>query len=140
MKPTRETHKQVIVMRTDLNMGLGKMIGQGAHAAMKVFLDRAPTLSPLEIPQLTRTWLGIELTGATEPWLHGLFTKIVVGVGSESELLELYEKAKGLKLLTALVTDSGKTVFKCPTNICIAIGPDENAKIDAVTCRLKLLR
>lgn len=32
--------KQVIVMRKDLNMRKGKMIAQGAHASLKVFLDR----------------------------------------------------------------------------------------------------
>lgn len=32
--------KQVIVMRTDLNMRKGKMIAQGAHASMKFLLAR----------------------------------------------------------------------------------------------------
>ena len=32
--------KQVIIMRTDLNMRKGKMIAQGAHASQKVFFDR----------------------------------------------------------------------------------------------------
>ena len=32
--------KQVIVMRKDLNMRKGKIISQGSHVSMKVFLDR----------------------------------------------------------------------------------------------------
>lgn len=34
-----EKVKQVIVMRKDLNMRKGKMISQGSHASLKVFLD-----------------------------------------------------------------------------------------------------
>lgn len=34
-----EKVKQVIVMRKDLNMCKGKMISQGSHASLKVFLD-----------------------------------------------------------------------------------------------------
>ena len=33
-------HKQMIVLRKDLNMRKGKMIAQGAHASLKVLLDR----------------------------------------------------------------------------------------------------
>ena len=32
--------KQIIIMRTDLNMRKGKLATQVAHASMKVFFDR----------------------------------------------------------------------------------------------------
>lgn len=32
--------KRVIVLRKDLNMRKGKMVSQGAHAALKVFTDQ----------------------------------------------------------------------------------------------------
>lgn len=35
--------KQVIIVRTDLNMRNGKMVAQGAHASMKVFFDMMST-------------------------------------------------------------------------------------------------
>lgn len=38
--------KQVIVMRKDLGMRKGKMIAQGAHAAMKALLDRGGAARP----------------------------------------------------------------------------------------------
>ena len=33
------THKQVIVLRKDLNMRKGKMVAQGAHASMAAILS-----------------------------------------------------------------------------------------------------
>ena len=39
-----------------------------------------------------------------------------------------------------MITDTGKTEFHgVPTNTCLAIGPDEASKIDAITGGLKLL-
>lgn len=32
--------KQVILIRTDLNMSYGRMVAQGAHASITVFFDR----------------------------------------------------------------------------------------------------
>jgi len=144
MEPRPETHKQVIVMRADLNMRKGKMIAQGAHASMKVFLDAATRIPvkcyPVDGPPNVEEWLAIPLTAATGPWLLGLFTKIVVRVESEEELLEVHARAKAAGLLTALVEDQGKTEFHGQkTHTCIAVGPDENAKVDAVTGGLKLL-
>jgi peptidyl-tRNA hydrolase len=34
-------HKQVIVLRKDLNMRKGKMVAQGAHASMRAILNGA---------------------------------------------------------------------------------------------------
>ena len=50
-----EDPKQWIVMRTDLKMRKGKMIAQGAHASMKVLLDRAvwTNLGDNEKPRMT---------------------------------------------------------------------------------------
>jgi PTH2 family peptidyl-tRNA hydrolase len=36
--------KQVIVMRKDLNMRKGKMVAQGAHASMKVMMEKMRTI------------------------------------------------------------------------------------------------
>jgi PTH2 family peptidyl-tRNA hydrolase len=39
-----------------------------------------------------------------------------------------------------LITDNGKTEFHGePTRTCLAIGPDDAEKIDAITGRLQLL-
>ena len=120
--------KQVIIMRTDLNMRKGKMVAQGSHASMKVFFDKMQ-FHPV---------LG-GFTSQMIEWAEGSFAKIVVGVNSLEELLELERKAKESKIPCALITDLGKTEFKEPTITCLAIGPDESEKIDPITGSLKLL-
>jgi len=124
--------KQVIVMRTDLGMRKGKMIAQGAHAAMKVLLDRGSVGDS--------GLLFVALTDEMEEWLTGLFTKICLQVGSESELLALLRKAQECHLPCALVEDAGLTEFHgVRTATCIAIGPAEAEAIDAITGHLRLL-
>ena len=126
--------KQVIVIRKDLKMRKGKMITQGAHASMKVFFDRI----------CESKWddeLIIEVTEEMKEWAeNSLFTKIVVGIDSEADLLKLYIQAQDNDIPCALVTDSGRTEFHgTPTNTCIAIGPAISSKIDKITGDLKLL-
>jgi peptidyl-tRNA hydrolase, PTH2 family len=67
-------------------------------------------------------------------------TKICVRVDSESELLEIARKAEDAGLTVHVITDAGHTEFGgVPTKTCLAIGPDEDEKIDAITGHLKLL-
>jgi PTH2 family peptidyl-tRNA hydrolase len=113
--------KQIIVIRNDLNMRKGKMCSQAAHASL------GATLGALNDPRV-------------HEWLNGLFTKICVRCDSEEELDALHEQAKSLGLINCLITDSGKTEFNgVPTKTCLAIGPDTEEKIDAITGSLKLL-
>lgn len=124
--------KQVIVVRKDLGMRKGKMIAQGAHASMKVFFDI--------MEHYVDNYYVLCLTKAMVCWVEGRFTKIVVGVNSEEELLELYNKAKDKNLSCALITDAGLTEFNgMPTNTAIAIGPDWSDDIDSITGHLSLL-
>ncbi len=124
--------KQVIVMRTDLNMRKGKMITQGAHASMAWMAEKLLD----DADGCTVPWLS----EAQHGWLHGLFTKICVRVNSEDELLMVWNAAREAGLDAKLITDSGLTEFKgVPTRTCLAIGPDEAEKIDAITGKLELL-
>ena len=132
-------YKQVIVMRTDLNMRKGKMVAQGAHASMKAILDFATIVEEEALIKIPINHC-FSKTNAIREWLSGKFAKICVGVGSEEELLELFEKAKEADLLCALITDSGLTEFNgVPTNTCIAIGPAKSEEINKITGHLKLL-
>jgi PTH2 family peptidyl-tRNA hydrolase len=124
--------KQVIVMRKDLNMRKGKMIAQGAHASMKVLLDRRQAGDDAAIT--------IALTPALAQWLEGRFTKVCVYVRSEDELVAIYEQARGAGLLAAMIVDAGLTEFGgVPTRTCCAIGPDWAEAVDAITGALPLL-
>jgi PTH2 family peptidyl-tRNA hydrolase len=113
--------KQVIVMRTDLNMRKGKMIAQGAHASVAVTLDN------LSDPRV-------------EEWLQNNFTKICVRVESLEELIKVFVAAINANLLVKMITDSGKTEFNgVPTHTCLAVGPDTDENLDPVTGELRLL-
>ncbi|HXI48858.1 MAG TPA: aminoacyl-tRNA hydrolase [Steroidobacteraceae bacterium] len=130
MKPSAE-HKQVIVLRKDLNMRKGKMVAQGAHASMAAILK-------LAVREGDR--LLIPLDERVEPWLLGRFTKICVSVNSEAELLAIHEKSLAAGVLTSLILDSGVTEFGgVPTNTAVAVGPDHASKVDAITGELPLL-
>ena len=135
--------KQVIVMRTDLQMRKGKMIAQGAHASGKVFFDRIPQeVRDLGMPEgFERMRVPMEINRAMAAWLFDVcFAKICVRVESEQELVEVYERALGADLPCALITDAGRTEFHgVPTKTCCAIGPASPEDVDRITGHLKLL-
>lgn len=123
--------KQVIVMRTDLNMRKGKMIAQGAHASI-AFLTRSITKGYTEY--------SINITPVQEEWLENSFKKICVRVNSEEELEELAKQAEKAQIPYYIIKDSGLTEFnRVPTVTCMAIGPYFSKDIDKITGHLELL-
>lgn len=130
--------KQVIVMRTDLNMRKGKMVAQGAHASLKAILDLAilEQISPYTIEMK----IEYKAESALKFWLEDKFTKICVGVSSEKELLEIYQKAKDNGMICSLIKDAGLTEFDgVATYTCCAIGPAFEEDVNELTGHLKLL-
>lgn len=102
-------------------MRKGKMVAQGAHAALNAVL-----------PHLT-DW-------RVKEWLSGVFTKICVSVDSEEELLQIYAKAQLANQICAIIEDSGLTEFNnVPTLTCCAIGPATKEELQNITGHLKLL-
>jgi peptidyl-tRNA hydrolase, PTH2 family len=124
--------KQVIVMRKDLGMRKGKMIAQGAHASLKVLVDRAA---------LGADALAIPLDAPTREWLvSGRFTKVCVSVDSEAELDAIVSRSRAAGVPCALIVDSGRTEFHgVPTKTCCAVGPAWADAVDAITGALPLL-
>ena len=123
--------KQVIILRKDLNMRKGKMVAQGAHASMAVFLNRGSD---------NGAGFCFNLTDDMREWLEGRFTKICLGVDSLDALLSIHDKAMLQGLPCSLITDAGLTEFNGePTMTAIAIGPADSKKIDLITGNLKLL-
>lgn len=113
--------KQVIIMRTDLNMRKGKMIAQGAHAATTIF----------------STWFH-KYKAIFSRWEQQGQKKICVSVNSEEELIEIYKKTGTLP--SSLITDYGLTEFHGKNTLtCCAIGPYVDSEIDQFTGHLKLL-
>jgi len=109
--------KQVIVYRRDLKMRKGKIAAQCCHASMAVFFNRGSiareNLDRIPLPSPT---LMVGLTEDMAAWVEGAFTKIVLSVGTEEDLLHVHEMAKSAGIPTSLITDAGKTEFKkkCP--------------------------
>lgn len=129
--------KQVIIMRTDLNMRKGKMCAMSSHASMSIFFQM---MDRNEEEDLIRYEMYVARDGWVDRWKQGRFTKIVAKVGSELELLQLYRDAKDAKIPCSLIIDAGFTEFKgVPTNTCIAIGPWDPEEIDKITGHLELL-
>jgi PTH2 family peptidyl-tRNA hydrolase len=121
-------YKQIIVVRNDLNMRKGKMVAQGAHASIMFLIHRFSDGGSGAKDHAIQEWLN-----------HGM-TKICVRVDSEAELLEIAQKAEDVGLIVHVITDAGHSEFGgVPTKTCLAIGPDEDERIDAITGHLKLL-
>lgn len=74
-----------------------------------------------------------------EEWKEEGMKKVVLKVETEQELIKLKKEAEKLNLVTALIKDAGRTFFKKPTITCLAIGPDEEERIDKVTGKLRML-
>ena len=123
-------HKQIIILRKDLNMRKGKLVAQGAHASMGAILS---------LCKQDGDRLVLEMDERVKPWLTGRFKKICVYVNSEQELLDLHEAAKSAGLVTSLILDSGLTEFGgVKTYTAVGIGPDREDKIDALCKHLPL--
>ena len=126
--------KQVIVIRRDLRMRRGKEIAQGAHASMAWLRQRVmPLVTPAGLAD------QVKFSEAERMWLEGSLRKVTVKVGSEADLLAVYDQAIEAGLVAHLITDRGLTEFGgVPTRTCLAVGPDYDDLIDPVTGDLEL--
>ena len=126
--------KQVIVIRRDLKMRRGKEIAQGAHASMAWLRQRI-------MPHITPAGRAdqVQFSAAERSWLELSMRKVTVKVGSEQELVDVYDKALAAGLVVHMITDRGLTEFGgIPTLTCLAVGPDYDDLIDPVTGDLEL--
>jgi len=140
--------KQVLVVRKDLKMRMGKVGAQCAHASMKVLLDLMKkekisegysSIEPeIRVNQKWSLWLTHGSPALL--WLDGSFAKVTVYVNSEEELDAVYQKAQLSSLPCARIIDEGRTEFKgIPTKTVVAIGPAFSDEIDLITGHLPLL-
>ena len=113
--------KQVIVVRTDLDMGKGKIAAQVGHACVL----GAENVRKSHPEWFTLWWAGQE--------------KVVLKVSGLKELQEIKIHAIDLNLPWSEVTDAGHTQIAPGTTTCISIGPAPENLIDRVTGDLKLL-
>lgn len=129
--------KQVIIVRKDLKMKPGKLAAQVAHASIGAVLERFDSNFDVEHSAYN---LSVQLQDF-DPLLHWLqesFTKVILKVNSEEELLAIYEVVKTHGLPCTLIKDDGRTVFQEPTFTCVGVGPARVERIDELVEHLKL--
>ena len=131
--------KQYIIVRKDLKMKHGKMAAQVSHASLGAFLnfftmdrkrDQDADLFNLNLSFLQNSPMDM--------WLHGIFTKVILRVDSELELLQLNERLREKGIKTALITDRGLTTFDKPTTTCLGAGPVSSKDVEDIIGHLKL--
>ena len=113
------TYKQAMVLRADLGMGKGKLAAQCAHASLAAYRQCS--------------------SAARKKWEEGGQAKIVLKVGSEGELFNLFQQANKDGLPAALIRDAGHTQVPSGSVTALAIGPADEKEVDAITGKLKLL-
>jgi PTH2 family peptidyl-tRNA hydrolase len=115
-------HKQIVILRNDLTMSVGKTVVQACHAAVSGSEEARK-----KFPEWWRAWIK-----------EGQ-CKIALKVESKEELLKLEEEAEALNLPLKLVRDMGLTEVAPETITCLAIGPAPSVLIDKITGRLPTL-
>jgi len=121
-----ESFKMVVVVRTDLNMGIGKIASQCCHATLGLY-TKLTKENP--IPKALETWNS---QGSGKK-------KVVLKCNSFDEMCRLQEKAKNMDLPSYMVSDAGLTQVLRGSKTVLAIGPAQEFIIDQVTGHLKLL-
>jgi len=112
---TNSKQKLVIVLRKDLGMSPGKLIAQAIHAA-------------------SRTGKIMQYDEGNEPFC------IVCYVKKEKDLITLGEKAAIAGIPFGLQIDAGHTEVEKGTLTVLAIGPDDEEKVNAITKGLQLFK
>ena len=119
-------YKQVIIVRTDLGMSIGKLAAQTAHASLESYL-RVSQHDKIFQSDILKKWRA---EGAK---------KVVLKVESEAALKKLEAAAIKAGLKNYLVKDAGLTEIPAGSVTALAIGPDEENKIDKITGNLNAL-
>lgn len=117
--------KQVMVVRSDLNMGKGKIAAQCSHPSVKAVLD------------LQRSKSGNEIL---QSWLAAGSKKVVTkSSGAEDELENLVKVARTRGLYATCIRDAGLTQIAAGSMTVCVVGPGPEPEVDAVTGHFKLL-
>jgi len=114
-------HKQVIIVREDLRMSVGKLAAQVAHGSVAA-AERA----------------RMECAGWFKAWLAEGQKKVVLKA-SNDEIYRMRDDASELMIPNELIQDAGLTELPPGTITVLAIGPAPDELIDRLTRHLPLL-
>jgi len=112
-------YKQMIILRKDLEMSIGKKCAQSCHACLGAY--------------------RIAKKDIIKKWESEGQKKVVLEVNSKEELFKIFGRAKKEKIPCYLVEDAGLTELEHGTVTALAIGPEDEKKIDKITGSLRLL-
>lgn len=112
-------YKQVIAVRSDLELPEGKLAAQVAHASLEAALQADQ-----------------DVMGA---WRQAGATKIVVACEDEAALLDIAGACEKQGTPCSVVEDAGRTVVEPGTKTAVGVGPDDETRVDDVTEEYELL-
>ncbi len=117
-----DEYKQVILVRTDLKMGVGKKCAQSCHASV----------SASDIVRIKNkvTW---------KQWKNSGQKKVVLKINNIDIIKDIIIQLEKEKIDYFLVKDAGLTQLKPGTITALGIGPARSSQIDEITGDLKLL-
>ena len=119
--------KMVFLVREDLKMGAGKIAAQVAHAAVGLFDEI--TSGKDEFHQK-----------ALDYWTEYGAKKIVLRAENLEVMVNAAKACKEAKIPHLMISDAGHTQVPAGSVTVLGIGPDESAKINLITGKLKLMR
>ncbi len=114
----RAEYKQAILIRTDVDMGTGKIAAQACHASVSA---------------VKKAWRSKD--PAYKAWEANKAIKVCLGVDSAEALMIIRDQARDAGLATAVVFDA---TTEPASRTVVAIGPGSSKDIDAITMHLKL--
>ena len=133
------SYKQIIIVRKDLNMSVGKICAQVSHASMAFLTNMIKSNSKLcSVYDYDDTylrddywcefWTGKDLY---EQWINGSFTKVVLKAKNKNQLLKAKAMAEEMNMV------EGKDFFLIKDNCLTELEPeevDENGVGRTLTC------
>jgi len=149
--------KQVIIFRKDLLKGengirKGKFGAQCAHASLNAFLSFFEWTKHVSVSggiyEADQHFFELNYKesigedgskGLFNNWINGIYTKVVLGVENEEELMRVYQAFQDndmfpIGIPMALITDVGKTEFHGQATVtCLGVGPYLSDELDKVT-------
>ena len=114
--------KQIILVRTDLKMGKGKIAAQASHASV---------IATLQAQRDNKIWY--------DAWFKQGMKKVVVKIADEEELQHVFQLGAKNKLPRAYINDAGHTQLEPGTATAAALGPAPVSILDPITKKYKLL-
>lgn len=117
------SYKMVLVVNTSLNMGIGKLAAQVAHASLGLY-------------RILKDYPHME--SAVDSWVYEGEKKVVLKGNDHLQLQELQKKAESTNLHSYLVQDAGRTQIP-PNSITVLALFGEEKSVNLITGQLHLL-